>query len=237
ALIRPGLGDAWFSRCEQHLSAFASRRSLAIISIGVLSLVLRLALLPILPIPQPGIHDEFSHLLLADTLAHGRLANPTHPMWVHFETFHVNQQPTYASMYYPGPAIFMAAGQVIAGRPFWGVWLGAGVMCAAICWALQGWLPPFWALLGGILAVFRLGTFSYWANSYRGGAVTAIGGALVIGALPRIRRHLRIRDCLLMGLGLSILASSRPYVCVFLYVLIEFALFVWMIRRTVARTF
>src|SRR5437870_7121883 len=208
-LTFPGAASHLFEHAELAVARLSRRRRLAVAVVGLSALGLRLVLLPILPIPNPVVHDEFSHLLLADTLAHGRLANPTHPMWVHFETFHVNQQPTYASMYYPGPAIFMAAGQVIAGRPFWGVWLGAGVMCAAICWALQGWLPPFWALLGGILAVIRLGTFSYWANSYRGGAVTAIGGALVIGALPRIRRHLRIRDSLLMGLCLAILASSR----------------------------
>src|SRR6476646_8458558 len=113
AFACPGVGDAWFSRSEEHLAKFASRRSLAAISIGLLSLLFRVALLPILPIPQPGIHDEFSHLLLADTLAHGRLANPTHPMWVHFETFHVNWKPTYASMYFPGQALFLALGKVV----------------------------------------------------------------------------------------------------------------------------
>src|SRR2546427_9276571 len=113
-------------------------------------------------------------------------------------------------MFHPAQCLFIAAGQLIFGLPFWGVWLSAGLMCAAICWMLQAWLPPSWALLGGLLAVVRLGSFSYWANSYWGGAVPAIGGALVLGALPRIKRHQRVRDSLLMGFGLAILANSRP---------------------------
>src|SRR2546430_4471326 len=132
AYTYPNIGDSWFSRIEQQLAAFANRRVLSVVAVGLLALGLRLALLPILPIPVPEVHDEYSHLLLADTLAHGRLANPTHPMWIHFESFHINHKPTYASMYNPGPAIFMAAGQVLAGHPFWGVWFTAGVMVAAI---------------------------------------------------------------------------------------------------------
>jgi hypothetical protein len=232
AYICPGLTNSWFSRFERQFANFAEKRVLAVISVGILALGTRVLLLPILPIPEPGIHDEYSHLLLADTLAHGRLSNPTHPMWVHFETFHVNWKPTYASMYFPGHALFLALGQVVFGHPFWGVWLSVGLMCAAICWALQAWLPPRWALLGGLLAVIRLGTFSYWANGYWGGAVPALGGALVLGSLPRIKREQGIRNALLFGIGVALLVTSRPYESLFFLVPIAVAL-LWMLRAKI----
>jgi hypothetical protein len=231
AYTYPQLGDRWFAAIERSLTRLANRRLLAVLTIGLLAIGLRLALLPILPIPVPEVHDEYSHLLLADTLAHGRLANPTHPMWIHFETFHVNWHPAYASMYYPGHALFLAFGQVVLGNPFWGVLLSSGLMCAAICWALQGWMPPEWALLGAFLAVIRLGTFSYWANSYWGGTVSALGGALVLGAFPRIKSRRRPRDGFLLGLGMAILAITRPYEGIFFCVPVAVALLVWASRQ------
>jgi len=148
-------------------------------------------------------------------------------MWVHFESFHIIWQPTYTAMFYPAQGLIMALGQVIMGHPFWGVWLSLGLMCAAICWMLQGWLPPGWALLGGLLAVIRLSAFSYWANSYFGGAVAAAGGALVLGALPRIKQSQRLLDTLLMGLGFAIVANSRPYEGLFFGLPVAGALAVW----------
>jgi hypothetical protein len=227
----PGMGRCLFQVAERAFARLAQRRRLAVLAVGAVALAARAAVLPIEPVPEPAIHDEFSYLLLGDTFAHGRLANPTHPMWVHFESFHIIHRPTYVSMFYPAHGLILALGQVVAGHPFWGVWLSAGLMCAAICWMLQSWVPARWALFGGFLAVMRLGVFSYWANSYYGGTVAAVGGALVLGAVPRIKRRQRVIDALLGGLGLAILANSRPFEGLFLAFPVGLALFAWALGK------
>jgi hypothetical protein len=208
----PRLGDAWFSRVERAFGRLARIRGKAVAAVGLTALLLRLAILPFCPIPLPFIPDDFSFLLAANTFALGRLANPTPAMWIHFESIHITMRPTYMSMYFPAVGLVLAAGKVLFGNPWFGILIACALMCAAICWMLQAWLPPTWALLGGILAILRLALFSYWINTYSaGGAVAALGGALVLGALPRLTRTPRRRYCLLLAIGIVLLATTRPY--------------------------
>jgi hypothetical protein len=200
-----------FASVGRVFDSLARRRWLAVLMTGLAALAGRVALLPVLPIREPAITDEFSYLLAADTFSQGRVTNPTHPLWKHFETIHVLQHPTYASMYPMAQGLILAAGKIVFGHPWAGVCASVAVMCALLCWMLQGWLPPRWALLGGLLGVLRLGLFGYWIDSYWGGALAACGGLLVTGALPRIQRHKRVRDALPMAFGMVILANSRPY--------------------------
>ncbi len=199
-----------FRSIERNFNALARRKTLSLIVVGLLVLLPRAALIPILGIPAPRWNDEFSYLLAADTFAHGRITNPPHPMWVHFESFHIIQQPTYMSMYPPAQGMVLAVGELL-GHPWIGQWIVTALMCAALCWMLQGWLPPGWALLGGLLAGLRLGILSYWMNGYWSGSVVALGGALVLGALPRLRRRARGRHAVILAVGLVILANSRPF--------------------------
>jgi hypothetical protein len=158
------------------------------------------------------MQNDFSFLLAADTFSSGRLTNPTPAMWVHFETMHITMKPTYMSMYFPAQGLVMAAGKVLMGHYWYGLLVTTALMCSAIVWMLQAWLPPPWALLGGVLAILRLGLFSYWIDSYSGaGSISALGGALLLGALPRFMKTARLRYGLLMALGIILLGTSRLY--------------------------
>ncbi|MFO7586836.1 MAG: hypothetical protein R6X22_02080 [Gemmatimonadota bacterium] len=161
-------------------------------------------------LPVPRVHDEFAYLLTAETFAEGRLTNPTHPFWPHFETFHVIHQPTYQAKYPPAQGLFLCVG-ILLGHPVIGVWLSVLLMIGATAWALRGLLEPRWAFFTTTLLTLATGVAGNWAQSYWGGAVAAAAGAFVFGATVRIvRGSAGWRDGALGGLGLGILANSRP---------------------------
>jgi len=233
--------EAWKS---PHVSPFENPRRLGLTKLGkrpwliALLLVLgtltvRLALLPWMPHPVPVVADEFSHLLLADTLRHGRLANPPHPLWQFFESIHIIPLPHYASNYFPGHAAVLAAGWILAGDPWIGVLAECALFLAILYWMLRGWMPPGLALFGTLLGCLRFGIASYWTNSFYGGFLPAAGGALVAGAFPRLRRRATFSQGCVFGAGLAILILTRPFEG-FFFSAVWTAVLIWDFRKRAA---
>jgi hypothetical protein len=232
--------DSLLERVEFGVRALARRRRLSIALVFLAAVAVRIALLPVLPIPEPRSVDDYSYLLGAHTYASGRLTNPSHPLWMHFENHHIIVRPTYQTMYMPAQSLTLAAGEIL-GNPWYGVLLSVAAMCAAICWCLQAWVGEAWALLGGLLAVSRFCTGHRWMESYWGGAVAGIGGALVFGAVPRLVRHRRVKDSVLLGIGVALLANTRAYEGAVFTVLCSLVIVWWLARervewKTAART-
>lgn len=229
AWFNPEFGSGIFTSLERAGVKFAREKKLAILVLIFAVPLLRLSLLQFMPVPVPGVEDEFSYLLAADTFAHGRLANPPHPMRHYLEAVHVNQIPMYMSKYPPAQGAFLALGQIF-GFPWLGVVLSVALMHGAILWMLYGWLPPRWAFLGAVLSFLRFGMFSYWINSYWGGSVAALGGALVTGSLPRLLRRQNPWHSLVMGLGVALLANSRPLEGLIACLPVGIVLASWLLR-------
>ncbi len=198
------------------LDAILTKNWLPVVLVVAVALIGRAVVMPWIGIPQPRINDEFSYLLMGDTFAHFRLTNPTPQAWQHFETFHVNLVPTYHSKYPVAQGLALAVGEVAFRQPWIGIYLTTALLCGAICWTLQAFVPPVWALVGGLLATVRIALFSYWMNSYWGGSMAALGGALALGSVVRLfdtGQPARNRTLLasVFATSLLLLATSRPY--------------------------
>lgn len=220
----------WSPAAQRRFTSFAASTKWCMALLFVLPIALRLLLLPNHPVPIPDIYDEFSHLLLADTLLHLRLANPPHALHQFFETFFVLQQPTYSSIYSLGQASMLALGRLLSGFAWTGVLISVGLLCGLCYWMLRAWIAPEWALAGGLLAVIEFGPLNLWTNCYWGGALPAAAGCLVFGALPRLGQSWRKRDAALLGLGASIHCITRQFESTLLFLCI-LLFFVPLFRR------
>ena len=198
------------------LAKLQNRTPIALACLSGLAVALRLALLPNAPKPVPSGADDFSYILLADTLRHLRLANPPHPLHQFFEAVFILQQPTYSSIYPLGQGILLAFGRIVFQTYWAGVLLSLAAFCGLTFWMLRGWTSPRWAFLGGLLAIAQFGPLSAWTNSYWGGYLSACAGCLVFGALPRLRSSTSLRPALLLGIGLALQLLTRPFECLFL---------------------
>jgi len=215
ALLLAGAALAW-QKWADGANRLATKTIWCMAILGALPVVLRLAMLHASPIPTALGADDFSYLLLGDTLAHFRLTNPTHPMHRFFETLFILQEPSYSSIYPLGPGLALALGQLVFKQPWAGIAISTAAFTSLCYWMLRAWTKPGWALLGGVLAVIQFGPLSHWMNTYWGGALAAGAGCLVFGSMPRLKNYWRIRDAVLLGIGLAIHLLTRPFESIFL---------------------
>jgi hypothetical protein len=168
--------------------------------------------------PVPHNPDEFSNLLLADTLLEGRLANPVPQPWENFEAIAVILDPTYASKYPPAQGAVLALGTLL-GHPWIGAWLSMVAAAGLVTWMLYRWVTPRFALAGGLLIALHPSMQAFeqhfharinlsWSHGYFGGALALGSGAVLMGVLGRRRRQ--TWELFAFAAALLVLANTRP---------------------------
>ncbi len=186
--------------------------------------------------PVLGTDDAAAYLVMGETFASGQLVNPPAPHLA-LVPEQVLATPVYAGKYPPGQGLMLALGFGL-GHPGIALMISAGLLAASMTWCVRGWLPRRWALLAAVLVLLRLAVGSYWNNSYWGGSVAAIGGALVFGGLGR---HFcsspqggTVRNLPALAGGLAILAVTRPWEGFWVALPLLIWLVFWWWRRTVS---
>lgn len=203
-------GHPWRRRLHRWTTVPGRRLWVLPVAVGVLSAVVSLGVVASRGEPVPRIHDEFAYILSGETFASGRVTNPPHPMSRYFETFHVFFHPTYQAKYPPGQGLFIAAGILLSGKPIVGVWLSLALACAVTCWMLIQVVPARWAFLGSVLLCVNPYLQNWWGQSYWGGGVAMLGGALAFGSAVRMAKERHWWPTVGLSLGLVTVGSARP---------------------------
>jgi hypothetical protein len=200
-------GDAYLG---DGMRSVARRTGLCMVALFVLPIALRLALLTRASAPAPDTAAEFSSLLAADTLLHGRIRNPPHAFSEFFEAPLVEQRPVYRSTLPVGDGLLLALGLLVLRDSWAGILLGIGALAALSYWMLRGWVAAGWALLGGAAVGCAFGPLCGWTNGYWGGFAAALGGCMIVGALPRLRARRRAGDAAMLVAGVTLEVMARP---------------------------
>ena len=211
ALLAPATGSRIFTRLRVLALPLARRPRLLVLLSGLIPIVIRLALLPIVPVPLPRTMEEHNHLLQADTYTHWRLANPPHPLGALFHSFQTIQWPTYVSSRPPLSSLFFFLGDLLFHSPFLGNLLGVGILAACFSWLLLGWTSRMWAVLGSFLVICHLCIFGWWTDSFWAPIVTILGGVILLGLVSRIQRKPKLVHALGFTIGTALIAGTRPY--------------------------
>ncbi|MBD3676047.1 MAG: glycosyltransferase family 39 protein [Planctomycetaceae bacterium] len=157
----------------------------------------------------PAYHDEYSYLLQAEAYLDGRVSYPiheTHPEL--FSQFHVLNETTFASRYFPATGLVIAPGLKL-GRPYWGHW---------ICGALT---TIFIFLAGKELGGYRTGLFAglccalspalaLFSNLLLAHHPTLLGLSSFLYFYLRMWRTKSFASGMLAGVGLALAMLSRP---------------------------
>lgn len=218
------------------LTEFFKKPATALIAAWIMGTCISFLVVAARGIPAPHVQDEFGYLLAADTFASGKLTNPPHPKWQHFESFHIIHQPSYTAKYPPLQSATLAIGQVF-GHPIIGACLATGVSIAALFWMLSGWLPERMHWLAWLVAVTHPSLHLFWGHSYWGGAVALTGASLLLGSFARVTDELSTKQSILASIGILLLANSRPFEGAVLTLMVSIGLAVRFVTKRQEQSF
>lgn len=178
--------------------------------------------------PIPIVTDEFAYLLIGETFADGRLANPSPPLFRPFESLHILVEPLYVGKYPPLQSVFLAIGTNF-GLPIFGVWLSFSLSALSLYWMLNHWVCSRWAVVGSLIYLTNPIVVLCWGSTFWGGASTFGAACLAIGAAANIvtaKQPLSISTTLFAVSG-WLLFLARPYEGGVLFLI----LLLWTLRK------
>lgn len=214
-------------------------RCLSCVTPGIVAFIVAMLLACFSP-PSPDMHDDFGNILVADTLLHGRLTNPTPPAAEALQSFHVVVYPTYASKYPIGIGASLAVGKLFFGTYAAGMWICAAFASSAVAWMLLAHFGPKWSWTMGMVCALHPGWQNSWSQEFTHGYLAVAGSALVLGGLLRLRKRMFLNEAqsnrpwvvaFVIALGSSLLLFSRPFEGGIICILLGIPLIAMIIRQ------